>query len=316
MSCLHSWPEPIIRVQELSQSGIREIPQHFVKQPADRPCFKETASHDIINDNNIPLIDLEDMKSSDESVRHQTMELISRACRDWGFFQVVNHGVSHELMANARGVWREFFHLPLEEKQKFANSPVTYEGYGSRLGVVKGGKLDWSDYFFLHFLPEPLRDEKKWPCLPITCRQTIAEYGQEPDLTLGLSSHSDPGGMTLLLPDTDVPGLQVRRGDNWLTVKPVPNAFIVNIGDQIQVLSNAIYKSVEHRVIVNSAKERVSLAFFYNPGGDILIKPAEELLTEDQPALYLPTTFNEYRAFIRTKGPCGKSQVELLKSPR
>ncbi|MCE5167504.1 hypothetical protein HAX54_006788, partial [Datura stramonium] len=82
------------------------------------------------------------------------------------------------------------------------------------------------------------------------------------------------------------------------------------------VLSNAIYKSVEHRVIVNSAKERVSLAFFYNPGGDILIKPAEELLTKDRPALYSPMTFNEYRAFIRTKGTCGKSQVESLKSPR
>lgn len=57
----------------------------------------------------------------------------------------------------------------------------------------------------------------------------------QPDLTLGLSSHSDPGGMTLLLPDAQVPGLQVRRNDNWITVKPAPHAFIVNIGDQIQV---------------------------------------------------------------------------------
>lgn len=57
----------------------------------------------------------------------------------------------------------------------------------------------------------------------------------QPDLTLGLSSHSDPGGMTLLLPDAQVPGLQVRRNNNWITVKPAPHAFIVNIGDQIQV---------------------------------------------------------------------------------
>lgn len=57
----------------------------------------------------------------------------------------------------------------------------------------------------------------------------------QPDLTLGLSSHSDPGGMTLLLPDNQVPGLQVRRGNNWITVKPARHAFIVNIGDQIQV---------------------------------------------------------------------------------
>lgn len=57
----------------------------------------------------------------------------------------------------------------------------------------------------------------------------------QPELTLGLSPHSDPGGMTLLLPDENVAGLQVRRGESWITVKPVTNSFIVNIGDQIQV---------------------------------------------------------------------------------
>lgn len=81
-------------------------------------------------------------------------------------------------------------------------------------------------------------------------------------------------------------------------------------------MSNAIYRSVEHRVIVNSAKERVSLAFFYNPKSDIPIAPAPELVTEDRPALYPAMTFDEYRLYIRTKGPRGKSQVESLKSSR
>lgn len=57
----------------------------------------------------------------------------------------------------------------------------------------------------------------------------------QPDLTFGLSPHSDPGGMTILLSDDFVSGLQVRRGDEWVIVKPVPNAFVINIGDQIQV---------------------------------------------------------------------------------
>ena len=79
------------------------------------------------------------------------------------------------------------------------------------------------------------------------------------------------------------------------------------------MLSNAIYKSIEHRVIVNSNKDRVSLAFFYNPKGDIPIQPAEELVTEERPALYPRMTFDEYRLYIRTNGPCGKAQVESLK---
>ncbi|XP_057947847.1 jasmonate-induced oxygenase 1-like [Malania oleifera] len=357
MSCLQEWPEPIVRVQSLSDSGIREIPQRYVKRPADRP---ERASAD---DADIPVINLGEVfdAGADPRDRRRTLESIGSACREWGFFQVVNHGVSPELMQRTLQAWREFFALSEEEKQAYANSPKTYEGYGSRLGVEKGAILDWSDYFFLHYLPHSLRDTAKWPALPSSCREGVAEFGEEvvklcgrlmkvlsvnlglgpeelqrafggeevgaclrvnfypkcpqPDLALGLSSHSDPGGMTLLLPDHDVSGLQVRKADRWVTVKPVPHAFIVNIGDQIQILSNANYKSVEHRVIVNSKKERVSLALFYNPKSNLLIQPLKELVTPTCPALYSPMTYDQYRLYMRTKGPTGKSQVESLKCP-
>lgn len=80
------------------------------------------------------------------------------------------------------------------------------------------------------------------------------------------------------------------------------------------MLSNGNYKSIEHRVLVNSLKERVSLAFFYNPRGDMVIEPANQLIMKDDPTQYQPMTFDEYRIFIRTKGLHGKSQVESLKS--
>lgn len=58
----------------------------------------------------------------------------------------------------------------------------------------------------------------------------------QPDLTLGLSSHSDPGGLTVLLQDDRVPGLQVKaQNKDWVTVQPLPGALVVNMGDQIQV---------------------------------------------------------------------------------
>ena len=68
--------------------------------------------------------------------------------------------------------------------------------------------------------------------------------------------------------------------------------------------------------MVNAAQERLSLAFFYNPKSDIPIEPVKELVTPDKPSLYPPMTFDEYRLFIRTRGPRGKSQVNSLKSPR
>ncbi|KAL6534380.1 Jasmonate-induced oxygenase 1 [Orobanche hederae] len=357
LNCFQSWPEPVIRVQHLSDSGIRVIPDRYVKKPSDRPSLFDPAAADLLD---IPVVDMRGLYSDDDDLRRRTASTIDGACREWGFFQVVNHGVSHELMACTREAWREFFRLPLETKQEYANSPSTYEGYGSRLGVEKGISLDWSDYFFLHYLPLGIRDERKWPTVPASCRELGAEYSRQvvglcgelvkifstnlglkedylreafggeglgacmrvnyypkcpqPDLTLGLSAHSDPGGMTIIFPDENVSGLQVRHGDNWVTVKPIPNAFIVNLGDQLEVLSNANYKSVEHRVVVNSEKERVSLAFFYNPNGNTVIKPAEQLVTAERPPLYLPTTFNQYRLYVRMHGPRGKSQAESLKS--
>lgn len=82
----------------------------------------------------------------------------------------------------------------------------------------------------------------------------------------------------------------------------------------LQVLSNAAYKSVEHRVMVNAAAERLSMAFFYNPKSDVPIGPIRELVTCDRPALYRPMTFDEYRLYIRKKGPRGKSQVDSLEA--
>lgn len=58
----------------------------------------------------------------------------------------------------------------------------------------------------------------------------------QPELTYGLPGHTDPNLITILLQD-DVPGLQVLRNERWVSVKPIPNTFIVNIGDQMQVRS-------------------------------------------------------------------------------
>lgn len=56
----------------------------------------------------------------------------------------------------------------------------------------------------------------------------------QPELTYGLPGHKDPNAITLLLQD-GVSGLQVQRGGRWVAVNPVPNALVINIGDQMQV---------------------------------------------------------------------------------
>lgn len=56
----------------------------------------------------------------------------------------------------------------------------------------------------------------------------------QPDLTLGLQSHSDIGAITLLIQD-NVGGLQVLKDGEWLLVNPLPNAILVLVADQTEV---------------------------------------------------------------------------------
>ena len=57
----------------------------------------------------------------------------------------------------------------------------------------------------------------------------------QPNLAIGLVKHSDLGSVTLLLQDGN-PGLQVLKDGEWITVKPMEDVFVVNLGDQIEVI--------------------------------------------------------------------------------
>lgn len=56
-----------------------------------------------------------------------------------------------------------------------------------------------------------------------------------PDLVLGVSPHSDGGSITVLIQDDEIAGLQIKHKGEWVPVKPIPNALVVNIGDVIEV---------------------------------------------------------------------------------
>lgn len=58
---------------------------------------------------------------------------------------------------------------------------------------------------------------------------------QQASRVMGLTPHSDSVGLTLLVQVNEVQGLQIKKNGRWVPVKPVPGAFIVNIGDIIEV---------------------------------------------------------------------------------
>ena len=57
----------------------------------------------------------------------------------------------------------------------------------------------------------------------------------QPDKVIGLNAHSDIGTLTILLQVNEMEGLQIKKDGLWLPVSPLPNAFIINLGNVWEV---------------------------------------------------------------------------------
>lgn len=136
----------------------------------------------------------------------------------------------------------------------------------------------------------------------------------QPEKVIGLSPHSDSVGLTFLLQANEVEGLQIRKDGMWVPVIPLPNAFIVNIGDMMEIITNGKYRSIEHRAIVNSEKERLSIATFYGPRQDCELGPASSLITERTPAQFKRIGMNEYLRNLFARKLDGKSYIDTMRN--
>lgn len=139
-------------------------------------------------------------------------------------------------------------------------------------------------------------------------------YCPQPELTIGISGHVDPGVLTVLV-QNEVAGLQVKVGEDWVDVDPVEGAIVVNIGDILQMMSNGKYKSVEHRVMANPLPEaRVSIAVFLNPSiRDNLYGPFPEIISPEEPARYREFTLPDYMKRFFSKELEGKSLTDYYR---
>ncbi|WOG90184.1 hypothetical protein DCAR_0209427 [Daucus carota subsp. sativus] len=129
-----------------------------------------------------------------------------------------------------------------------------------------------------------------------------------PEKCLGLGSHSDPHTLTILFQD-EVGGLQVLQNDNqWIGIRPVPNSFIINIGDTLEAWTNGRLKSVVHRAVVNKEKRRLSIAYFMSPACSAVIDCPPQLITHNK--LYLPFTWEDFRKqLLNQKRVSGKTAL-------
>jgi isopenicillin N synthase-like dioxygenase len=61
----------------------------------------------------------------------------------------------------------------------------------------------------------------------------------QPELVLGIMPHADTSFVTVLQQD-ETPGLEIEKDGHWILVPPIQDAFVVNIGDLLQVIPHKI----------------------------------------------------------------------------
>ncbi|KAK3011296.1 hypothetical protein RJ639_011471 [Escallonia herrerae] len=361
-------------VQELAQEPISNIPQQYVQENQEpaMPTDGDGAS----SLPTMPVVDLN--RLIERETKDSELERLHTVCKEWGMFQLVNHGVSISLVEKLKSEIKNFYESPLEERTRYKIRPGDFEGYGQTILHSADQKVDWADRFYMMTNPIHRRKPHLMPELPSSFRSslslslslslstrsnthshtlTLESYFSElqklsmtlfglmaealkmdkieiegmfedglqsvrmnyyppcpqPEQVIGLTPHSDATGITILLQVNGVEGLQVKKDGVWLPVKFLPDAFVVNLGDIMEILSNGLYNSIEHRATVNSTTERISIAMFFNPKIEAEVGPALSLTNSKNPPLFKRVLQEEYLKDFFSRKLNGKFFLEHMK---
>ncbi|KAH9702302.1 Fe2OG dioxygenase domain-containing protein [Citrus sinensis] len=342
---------PVPSVQEIVRNDSLCVPERYIQERQNRPDYHSEVSY---ASSEIPVINMSLLANGDKD----ELRKFDIACKEWGFFQITNHGIAETVIHNMKDAIAAFFQLPFDEKKKYTMPANDVQGYGQGYVVSEQQKLDWSDVLFLVTLPPSVRNLKLWPVALPGFKESIDQYSTEirkvteeifaklsllmgmdtdglkmlhgemkqatrmnyyptcsrPELVLGVSPHSDASTITLLLQDDKITGLQIKHKDSWIPVKPIPDAIVVNIGDVAEVLSNGLYKSVEHRAVTNDKKARMSVATFVIPSEEVEIGPLESMVDDKQfPRMYRNMKYVDYLRHTLERKMDGKAHTEYLK---
>lgn len=140
--------------------------------------------------------------------------------------------------------------------------------------------LDLPEDYFASMMQEPIGIQRLLHYPP---QDQVAD-----ERLIGIGAHTDYGCLTILSQDK-VGGLQVLNRDReWIDAPPLPDTFIVNIGDMLQRLTNGLYLANLHRVINISGQERYSIPCFFDVDYDTVFAPLTQFTGPANPARYEP----------------------------
>lgn len=285
-------------VKGLVDSGVTKIPRFFIN-PQLILEGKSVHTHFQFS---VPIIDLQGVKE-DSTFRAKIIESVRNGSENWGFFQVVNHGIPISVLDEMIEGVRRFHEHDTEVKREFYTRDRSRKAlFLSNFNLYKTQTATWRDTLACIIAPDPPHPQE----LPDVCRDIVMEYSRRV-MSLGITLFEllsealglNPSRLTdmncgeglillghyypkcpepeltmgtcshtdtnfmTILLQDQIGGLQVFHENQWIDVPYVPGALVVNIGDLLQLISNGKFKSVNHRVLAKRTGPRISVASFF-----------------------------------------------------
>ncbi|CAI0395812.1 unnamed protein product [Linum tenue] len=282
-------------------------------------------------DEEIPAIDYFSLFSGDPVQRSKALDCLSTACEHYGFFNLVNHGVPDGVIEGALSGIADFFEqTSVEEKSKYKkgdpkarilwdarshsgenrehlkllarptfhcppNPPSFREALGEYERRVHEVSLGLGRAMSLILGQEESYIENAFN---LESGFNVAAMNRYPPNfqskgTMGLAEHTDPGFIISLVQNMDG-GLQIlTHQGQWINVHIPPNTILIQLGDQLELLTNGKYKSHIHRVLVDTYKvERISIGILHGPSIDEFVAPGPEFINGNHPLAYRGITYS------------------------
>ncbi|TYG87086.1 hypothetical protein ES288_A13G184600v1 [Gossypium darwinii] len=332
-------------VKGLSELGLKALPKQYIQPLEERMCMTN-----IVPQGSIPIIDMskwEDPKVAKsicdaasewgffQIVNHDVpIEVLLENVKDatYNFFKMpvevknkyskehsssnnVRFGTSFTPQAEKAVEWKDYLSLfYVSEEEASALWP----------SICREKVLDYmkkSEVVIKQLLQVLMKglnvdeiDEAKESLLMGSMRTNLNYYPKcpNPKLTVGVGRHSDVSTLIILLQD-EIGGPFVRgnEGDDWIHVPPIKGSLVINVGDALQIMSNGRYRSVEHRVVANGSKNRISVPIFVNARPIDMIGPLPELVANGEKPIHKQVLYSDYVKHFFRKAHDGKKTVEF-----
>ncbi|KAK9186346.1 hypothetical protein WN943_026710 [Citrus x changshan-huyou] len=241
------------------------------------------------------------------------LEKLGDACRNWGLFRLVSHGIPETLMSQLWSQAKNLFSFSFESKQRlFTNKPAAVSYFWGTPALTPSGaalarapqSINWVEGFNVPLTQLSDRNQyfqgQQDPLFD-SFRLSLEEYGKHMsriartifeamvrNLHLdSTQSHSDLSESTGLVRVYRYP--KFSKADEALGMEVHTDSSVLSILNEDQAISNDEYMSVKHRVKVNKNEERHSVCYFVFPGEGSVIRSSR----------YKPFTYSDFQARVQ-----------------